>query len=75
MRAGIFRMVLTDREAIFQLSPNGIYYFDATESENIVLLINVVSENQEGFTRREYEEAREVRRVMHLLGFPSERDF
>ena len=46
-------MVLSDREVRFQLSPNGIYYFDATDRENIVLLLNTVSENREGFTHRE----------------------
>ena len=68
-------MVLPDREVRFQLSPNGSYYFDAAERENIVLLLNTVSENREGFTWREYDGAQEARRVMHLLGFPSEQDF
>ena len=45
-------MVLPDREVIFQLSPNGLYYFDAADRENIVLILNTVSENREGFTRR-----------------------
>ena len=43
-------MVLLDRELGFQLSLNGIYYFDATYRENIVLMLNTVSDNQEGFT-------------------------
>ena len=68
-----FRMVLPDREVKFQLSPNGLYYFDAAYRENGVLLLNTVSENREGFTRREYEGVREVQRAMHLLGFLSER--
>ena len=52
-----FRMVLPDREMIFQLSPNRIYYFDVADSENSMLLLNTVSENRAGFTRREYEGA------------------
>ena len=67
-------MVLPDREIRFQLSPNGLYYFDVADREKGVLLLNTVSENREGFTRREYEGAQESRRAMHLLGFPSERD-
>ena len=47
-----FRMVLPDREARFQLSPNGMYYFDVADRENSVLLLNTVLENREGFTRR-----------------------
>ena len=65
------RMVLPDREGIFQISPNGLYYFDVADRENSVLLLNRVLENREGFTRREYEGAQEAQRVMHLLGFPS----
>ena len=70
-----FRMVLPDREVKFQLSPNRLYYFDAADRENGFLLLNTVSENREGFTRREYEEDREAWRAMHLLGFPLDRDF
>ena len=47
-----FMMVLLDREVKFQLSCNGLYYFDATDRENSVLLLKTVSENKEGFTRR-----------------------
>ena len=43
--------------------------------ESGVLLINTVSKNREGFTRREYKGAQEARRAMHLLGFPLERYF
>ena len=68
-------MVVPDREVRFQLSPNGLYHFDAADRDNIVLLLNTVSENREGFTQREYEGDRELWRAMHLLGFPSERDF
>ena len=38
-----FRMVLQDREVKLQLSPNGLYYFDAADRENGVLLLNTVS--------------------------------
>ena len=68
-------MVLPDSEVKFQLSPKGLYYFDAEDRENGVLLLNTVSENRGGFTQREYKEAWEARRVMHLLGFLSEREF
>ena len=59
----------------FQLSPNRLYYFDAADRENSVLLLNTVSENREGFTQRECEGAQEARRAMHLLGLPLERYF
>ena len=68
-------MVPPDREARFQLIPSGLYYLDAADKERSALLLITVPENRKEFMRREYEEAREARRAMHLLGFPSERDF
>ena len=68
-------MVFLDRGVSFQLSPNGMYYLDTADRDNIILLISTVSENQEGFTRREYKGAWELQRAMYLLGLPSERDF
>ena len=70
-----FRVVLLDIKVKFQMSPNGMYYFDAADRESSVLLLNTVLENRVGFTRREYEGTREERQEMHLLGFLSERDF
>ena len=37
-----FMMILPDRENIFQLIPNRLYYFDATDWENRLLLLNTV---------------------------------
>ena len=54
---GFFRMVLPDREVRLQLIPNGLYYFDDADRDGSVLLLNTVSENNEGFTQREYEGA------------------
>ena len=70
-----FRVVLLDSEVRFQLSPNRLYYFDAAYRENSFLLLNTVSENRELFTQRGYNGSQEAQRAMHLLGFPSERDF
>ena len=42
-----FSMVLSDREVGFQISPNGLYYFDDTDREKSVLLLNTVSKNRE----------------------------
>ena len=47
-------MALLDREARFQLIPNKLYYFDATDRDNSVLLLNTLLDNREGFTRRDY---------------------
>ena len=41
----VFRTVLLDKEVRFQLNPNGLYYFDAANRENIVLMLNTVLYN------------------------------
>ena len=41
-------MVLPDREVKFHIIPNGVYYFDAADRDNIVLLLDTVFENWEG---------------------------
>ena len=51
----VFRMVLPDREVRFQITPNGLYYFNAADRDNIVMLLNMVTETREGFTHRDYE--------------------
>ena len=38
----VFRMVFPDRGVRFQLIPNGLYYFDAADRDNSVLLLNTV---------------------------------
>ena len=50
----IFRMVLPDREVIFQPRPNGLYYYDSEYRESSILILNTVSENRKGFTYIEY---------------------
>ena len=45
-------MVFLDREVRFQLNPNGLYYFNVTDRENSLMLLNTVLENLEGFTHR-----------------------
>ena len=67
----VFRVVFPDRGVRFQLIPNGLYYFESAYRENSVLLLNIILENREAFTRTEYEGSQEARRVMHLLWFPS----
>ena len=63
-------MVLPDSEVKFQLSPKGLYYFDAEDRENGVLILNTVSENRGGFTQRESQQVHHSPRFPGLLVFP-----
>ena len=48
-----FRMMLTNQEIQFQLIPNVLYYFDAVDWENNMLLLKTGADNREGFTWQE----------------------
>jgi hypothetical protein len=70
-----FRLIMPNREILFQLSPSGLYYHDAADRMENVILVNTVAKNREGFTNKEFQGARAARRASQLLGFPSDRDF
>jgi hypothetical protein len=38
-------------------------------------MVNTIKENREGFTNREFEKAKEARRALDLVGYPSPKDF
>jgi hypothetical protein len=38
-------------------------------------MITTVKVNKEGFTDREYKQAKEARRALGLVGYPSPKDF
>ena len=67
-----FRMMLPWREVVFNVSTNGLYYHDTVD--RAIVLVKTVTENNEGFTLREYEGAKAARRALGLVGYPSERD-
>jgi hypothetical protein len=38
-------------------------------------MVNTVAENREGFTQREYDDAKAARRGLVMVGYPSPKDF
>jgi hypothetical protein len=38
-------------------------------------MVNTVKENREGYTQREYDDGKEARRALALVGYPSPKDF
>jgi hypothetical protein len=62
-----------DKEVIFSASHSGLYYHDTTN--RVVVLVNTVKQNKEGFTELEYNRAKSARRALGLVGYPSPRDF
>ena len=55
------------------MSTNGLHYHDTTE--RAIVLVKMVAENREGFTRREYEGDKAARCALELVGYPSEKEF
>jgi hypothetical protein len=68
-----FVVVQPHKQIVFQQSDSGLYYHDATD--RAVVMVNNVGENREGFTNRAYSKAKQARRALGMVGYPSERDF
>jgi hypothetical protein len=60
------------KAVIFKQSKSVMYYHD-TENRDVVM-DNTMKENREGFTEREYQEAKQARRALGLVGYPSTKD-
>lgn len=61
------------KEILFKQSGNGLFYHDF--ADRAVVLVNMVTENREGFTDREYQRTQAARRALAMVGYPSPRDF
>jgi hypothetical protein len=62
-----------EKDIIFAASPSGLYFHDT--SDRAVVLVSTVKTNREGFTDREYSQAKAARRALGLVGHPSPKDF
>jgi hypothetical protein len=62
-----------DKDVIFSASKSGIYYHVTTN--RVVVLVNTVKQNKEGFTEREFNRAKSARRDLGIVVYPSPRDF
>jgi hypothetical protein len=62
-----------EKDIIFAASSSGLYYHDTTH--RAVVMMTTVKGNREGFTDREFGKAKEARRALGLVGYPSPRDF
>jgi hypothetical protein len=61
----------------FKSSSGGLHYLDITDKGSKVewMLVNMVQDNFEGFTRREVEKASEVQRLQGMISNHSQREF
>ena len=59
---------------IFNLSPEGLYYYKITEYPHYTF-IETVSDNMEEFTMIQIKKALEARKVLEMVGCQSEQDF
>jgi hypothetical protein len=61
------------KQVVFQQSATGLYYHDTTN--RAVVMVNTVRSNHEGFTNRAVRAAKQARRALGMVGYPSEKDF
>jgi hypothetical protein len=68
-----FVVVQPKKQVVFQQSGSGLYYHETTN--RAVVMVNTVENNREGYTDRAYGAAKQARRALGMVGYPSEKDF
>lgn len=58
---------------IFEPTSKGLYVSEIIGTRREAALVNTVKQNRESYTKREYNRAKEARRLMTIIGRPSER--
>ena len=58
------------REVVFNVSTNILYYHDTVD--RVIVIINMVAKNREGFTSWVDEGANAARRDLVIMGYPSD---
>ena len=58
---------------IFKKSKNGLYYFDLNKKE--LNMLQTVEENKNNYSERAYQRAIQARKLYHLIGTPSLKDY
>ena len=65
-------MVITDKYFLINESCNGLYYHDMEDSD--LVLVNMLEQNREGFSRRDMSGAREARWELAMFGYLSQKN-
>jgi hypothetical protein len=60
------------QNVIFKQSLSGLYYHDTRD--RVIVMVNTIKENREGYTNREFERAKVARRALGMVGYPSPAD-
>lgn len=59
-------------QRVFMPTDNGLYASNVNSAENGVIMVSTVAENVKSFTKREVKRAEQARRLMAVIGRPSE---
>jgi hypothetical protein len=68
-----FIVIQPTKELIFHQSQSRLYHH-GTENRAVVM-VNTVAENHEVYTQREYDDAKQARRALGMVGYPSNKYF
>jgi hypothetical protein len=77
---------MNDKIIKFECSPDGLYQYKVSEDyqsnlqrdeeeEGTSNLVTTVTENKSGYTQRQFERAKEARRLYHIVGTPTVENF
>ncbi len=68
-----FTVHKADQLIHFDKNDNDLFYHDAINRQ--ITLLNTVAENEQGFSKRQLQQARYARKVYGSIGYPSMHDF
>jgi hypothetical protein len=68
-----FIVVQPKKQVVFQQSGSALYYHDTTN--RVMVMVNTAEGNREGCTDRAFSAAKQARRALGMVGYPSEKDF
>jgi hypothetical protein len=68
-----FIVIQPTKEVIFHQSQSGLYYHGT--NNRAVVMVSTVAENRKGYTQQEYNDAKQARRALGMVGYPSNKDF
>jgi hypothetical protein len=73
-------LIKPNKHVVFKESESGLYYHNSTNRAFLMLnadktALDTVKNNREGFTDRDFEQAKRARKALGLVRYPSPKDF
>jgi hypothetical protein len=62
-------------QPVFEQTEDGLFYLDTNKKCNGTVMLVTVESNKDGFTQRQFDNAKQARKIQNIIGRPSTKDF